>query len=93
MCKQCGHYFGSIKSNQQHSVVCRMKSPTVGKILEKKGNTTKSRCPSSTRATLCHGFPRAEIPLIMCNLRVMLDDLAVKSGTPILTNTDPKLEY
>ena len=46
ICKQCGHYFGSIKSNQQHSVVCRMKeSPAVDKILQKKVRLQRVAAP------------------------------------------------
>ena len=46
MCKQCDHYFGSIKSNQQHLVVCRMnESPAVDKILQKKVRLQRVAAP------------------------------------------------
>ena len=43
--KRCGLYFGSTKSNQQHSPVCRMnESSAVDKIVSKK--VKPCRCPS-----------------------------------------------
>ena len=64
----------------------------------KKGKTTESCCPLSTRATLRHGFPRAGMTCNWwCNFEGNVegsDELAAKSGiSGILTNTNPIREY
>ena len=97
MCKQCDHYFGSIKSNQQHSVVCRMnESSAVEKFLRKMARLQRVAAPRQQELLCIMDFQVLEChwwcEIFDCKVEY-IDELVAKSGSPILTNTDPLFRY
>ena len=95
--KQCGLYFGSIKSNQQHSAVCRMnESSAVEKIVPKKVRPQRVAARRQQELLCVMAFQELEwheIDDVEFEGNVEeISELAAKNGTPILTNTDPKWE-
>ena len=93
VCKQCGLYFKSTKSNQQHSAVYRMnESSTFDKIVPKKVRPQRVAARRQQELLCVMAFQELKwnaVDDVEFEGNVEdIDELAAKSGTSILTNTD-----